>query len=633
VAIAQTSSFTYQGRFTDGGTAATGTYDMQFKLFDTASAGNQIGSTSTNGAVLVNNGVFTVQLDYGAAAFSGADRYLEIGVRLAGDASPYTILAPRQQLTSAVYAIRAGSATTADTATTATSATSATTATNATQLGGVAASGYVQTSDARLSDARVPTAGSSNYIQNSTSPQASANFNISGDGTAAGTLSGNIVKATQYNIGGERVLSVPGSNNTFLGVAAGSANTTGVGNSFFGRAAGAGNTKGSRNSFFGISAGAANTEGNENSFFGREVGSSNTQGSDNSFFGDVAGQSNTTGSYNSFFGRSAGVSNTEGESNSFFGFASGQSNTMGERNAFYGGQAGTDNKIGVGNAFFGFFAGRYTVSGDYNTAVGYNTVVLAGGNPLTNATAIGASAQVSQSNSIVLGSINGVNFAGADTNVGIGTTTPNARFHIAVNGGNIVMGHPGCSSGFAGIGFGSSLSNCGNYSLLGNGTDTIINRPTGGAIAFRENNATQMSISSGGVVTIKTLGAAGSTQLCRNASDQISTCSSSLRYKTNIQPFISGLSVLNRLRPITFDWKQGGMHDLGFGAEDIAAIEPLLVTRNDKGEIEGVKYDRITAVLVNAVKQQQEQIKQQQSQIQSLKRLVCQRNRRAAVCK
>ena len=43
---AQTSSFTYQGRFTDGGTAANGTYDMQFKLFD--GSGSQIGSTITN---------------------------------------------------------------------------------------------------------------------------------------------------------------------------------------------------------------------------------------------------------------------------------------------------------------------------------------------------------------------------------------------------------------------------------------------------------------------------------------------------------------------------------------------------------------------------------------------------------
>jgi len=61
IALAQTSSFTCQGRFTDGGTAPNGTYEMQFRLFDASNAGNQIGSTITNSAVTVSNGVFTVQ--------------------------------------------------------------------------------------------------------------------------------------------------------------------------------------------------------------------------------------------------------------------------------------------------------------------------------------------------------------------------------------------------------------------------------------------------------------------------------------------------------------------------------------------------------------------------------------------
>src|SRR5205807_9056216 len=68
---------------------------------------------------------------------------------------------------------------------------SADTATNATQLGGVAANQFVQTSDSRLSDSRTPTAGSSNYIQNTTSQQTSSNFNVSGNGTVGGNLTGN----------------------------------------------------------------------------------------------------------------------------------------------------------------------------------------------------------------------------------------------------------------------------------------------------------------------------------------------------------------------------------------------------------------------------------------------------------
>src|SRR6266480_925861 len=47
VAFSQSSGFTYQGRLTDGGTAANGPYDLQFALFNSLSAGTQIGATQT----------------------------------------------------------------------------------------------------------------------------------------------------------------------------------------------------------------------------------------------------------------------------------------------------------------------------------------------------------------------------------------------------------------------------------------------------------------------------------------------------------------------------------------------------------------------------------------------------------
>src|SRR5215471_14917113 len=199
--FAQTTAFTYQGRLTDSGATASGTYEMQFKLFDGTS--NQIGSTITNSSVAVSDGVFTVTLDYGGAAFSGADRYLEIGVRRSGSGDPFTTLSPRQQLTSAVYAIRSGSSVSAD---------SATTATNATQLGGIAANQFVQTSDARLSDARTPTAGSQNYIQNGAGVQ-NANFNISGQGTAQLLSAQSINADAGYYIGSTRFIYAPGQFN------------------------------------------------------------------------------------------------------------------------------------------------------------------------------------------------------------------------------------------------------------------------------------------------------------------------------------------------------------------------------------------------------------------------------------
>ncbi len=418
--------------------------------------------------------------------------------------------------------------------------------------------------------------GSGNYIQNGTNQQAGSDFNISGNGTAGNTLSGNIVNTTtQYNIGGNRVLSAPGSN-IFAGFFAGGANTTG-----------------SHNSFFGTGAGFSNTGGAGNSFFGTIAGQLNTEGQSNSFFGDSAGSSNLTGIENSFFGAFAGLNNTA-DLNSFFGAGAGQANTVGGANTFIGGSAGSLNTDGIGNTYIGYDAG--------------------GTEHLVNATAIGAYAVVNQSNSLILGGS-----ALGLINVGIGTDAPKARLHIAVNGGNVLLGNAGCSVPFTGIGFGTLLSGCTNYSLLGNGTDTIINRPSGGTIFFRENNTNQMSIDPGGpvhvlgTVTIDTLGAAGAVQLCRNGSNQIATCSSSLRYKKDVARFAGGLDIVNRLRPITFTWKDHPERDLGFGAEDVAAVEPLLVTHNAKGEIEGVKYDRLSAVLINAVQQQQLQIKSLQA--------------------
>src|SRR6266699_1163343 len=117
-ARAQTSAFTYQGKLSEGGAAPNGAYDFQFKLYDALTGGNLQGSpnTVTRTAVNVTNGIFTVQLDFGASGLSGADRFIDIGVKHPAD-STYTPLVPRQQLTSTPYAIQALSATTATNAT------------------------------------------------------------------------------------------------------------------------------------------------------------------------------------------------------------------------------------------------------------------------------------------------------------------------------------------------------------------------------------------------------------------------------------------------------------------------------------------------------------------------------------
>ncbi len=101
------TAFTYQGRLTDGGNPASGPYDLQFKLYDAASVGIQVGGTITLDNITVSDGLFTVQLDFGGSAFDGDARWLAISVRPGASTSTYTPLSPRQELTPTPYAIYA----------------------------------------------------------------------------------------------------------------------------------------------------------------------------------------------------------------------------------------------------------------------------------------------------------------------------------------------------------------------------------------------------------------------------------------------------------------------------------------------------------------------------------------------
>src|SRR5438552_5403950 len=102
--------FTYQGNLKDGGLPANGIYDLSFSLYDSFTDGTQIGSAFTNSATAVTNGLFSVSLDFGASPFNGQARWIEIGVRKDSN-SAYTLLAPRQAITAAPYALSAGNLT------------------------------------------------------------------------------------------------------------------------------------------------------------------------------------------------------------------------------------------------------------------------------------------------------------------------------------------------------------------------------------------------------------------------------------------------------------------------------------------------------------------------------------------
>jgi hypothetical protein len=554
--------------------------------------GTQQGSTVSVSTVMVTAGIFTVQLDFGACAscFNGAARFLEIAVKPTGGGS-FTALTPRQPVTSTPYAI------------------------NAAQLGGLAASGY---------------------LQNSTSQQASSNFNISGNGTAGGILTGSIINAlTQVNINGLRAFTVNGAFNNGVGTVFTASNT------FAGDGVGVNTTPsgtlndstGKFNSFYGAGAGQTNTTGNQNAFFGTAAGQQNTTGSGNAFFGSTAGSSNTDGVANAFFGYQSGISNTDGVANAFFGYQSGLFNTSGG-NAFFGNNAGFRNTTGIGNTFIGASADSsvFNPTGNNNTLLGFSSRVP---NGLSNATAIGSRAQVDQNNSLVLGSINGVNSATADTNVGIGTTQPAARLNV--NGTSWFQGDSTPLPVTAGKGLAIGFS-----------------PPNGNGYIFAFDYATFQPqtlalYSPGGKVGIGTLSPDQTLTVNGGASKPGGgswATFSDERLKNIHGRYTRGLQAVMQLQPIRFEYKaenalglRGSGEYIGFSAQAVAGIVPEAVSRSANGYLQ-INNDPILWTMLNAVKEQQVQIdkqndtiKRQEAQIEALKKLVCLDHPEAEMCK
>jgi hypothetical protein len=100
------TAFTYQGRLTDSSTGdpIAGPCDFQFSLWDNGLTGSQVGSTQAKTNVALSNGYFGVALDFGAAAFQGSARYLQIAVQCPAGGGGYTPLSGRVELTAAPYA-------------------------------------------------------------------------------------------------------------------------------------------------------------------------------------------------------------------------------------------------------------------------------------------------------------------------------------------------------------------------------------------------------------------------------------------------------------------------------------------------------------------------------------------------
>lgn len=223
--------------------------------------------------------------------------------------------------------------------------------------------------------------------------------------------------------------------NTSYGYMSMKANTTGERNTAFGFKSLLNNTTGQRNTAIGSQALYLNTEGFDNTAIGSNAMRSNTTGVSNTAIGKLVMYRNVTGDQNTANGSFALYSNIAGSNNTAIGYTALYDNTEGLSNTAVGNSAMLMNKTGQQNTAIGYEALDSNTNAHQNTAIGAYADV--GGN-INRATAIGYQALVAQSNSIVLGSINGVNGSNSDTKVGIGTTTPDKR--LDVNGDTNISG-------------------------------------------------------------------------------------------------------------------------------------------------------------------------------------------------
>lgn len=569
-ALSQPTEFTYQGRLLSGGLPANGSHDFEFRLFSDSESNTQIGSKISLNAVNVNNGVFSVRLDFGNQ-FPGENRYLEIRVRQPGQ-DFFTVLNPLQAITSSPYAIKSLNAENAN------NSTVAAMAINSQQLGGVSANQFVLINDSRLSDARNPLPNSPNYIHNRTTLQSPGSFNISGNGTLGGILTANSVTAT---------------NSIGIGIGTPTSRLVIAGSGLFNTAGAA------RFDLF-------NTTANV-SYFQNVLNDGRWQlgtGSQTRILIDTLG--------NVGIGQNPTAKLT----------VSGEVTT-----------AGTDG-------------GRFSANNPNNQSA---RVLLDWFNDGTNdfpRIRYGGNGQGSSNGFLIQGPGDNTKFAILNNGfVGIGTTSPQATLAVHDTFPKIqIFNRTG------NLGFNQIVEQDGSLLFQTTGVGDVLvltrrgNLGIGGMVP---NDDTRLDVN--GKMKIRTLGSVGTIHLCRNTSDEVATCTSntsSIRYKENIDSFLSGKDLIRRLRPVTFNWKSDKTSDFGLIAEEVAEAEPLLTFKNEKGETEGVKYDRIGVVLINAVNEQQleiesqqkqineqeEIIRQQQAELTALKKLVCSQNPAAELC-
>jgi len=275
----------------------------------------------------------------------------------------------------------------------------------------------------------------------------------------------------------------------------------------------------------------------------------------NTFLGDGALSNTTTGAFNTATGSGVLLNNTEGNSNTASGYAALITNTTGSDNTAIGVGALTRNTTANSNTATGNNALWGNRTGYRNTAIG-DTALYRNATGHGN-TAIGSRAlfQNTASNNVALGFNAGSNLTNGDGNVCIG------------------------------------------YNILG---------------VAGESNTTRISNIYSSIASAR--------PVYINSDGKLGTLVSSRRFKEEIKPMDKDSEVILSLKPVSFRYKKeiepNDTIMFGLIAEDVEKVDPDLITRNDKGEAETVRYEAVNAMVLNEFLKEHRKVEEQGSRME-----------------
>ena len=189
-------------------------------------------------------------------------------------------------------------------------------------------------------------------------------------------------------------------------------------------------------------------------------------------------------------------------------------------------------------------------------------------------------------------------FIGNQSVTGSGFLVHNIRTLSSANNSNYQLGNDSAANG-AGIAlFGSTYTTSGQYRQSG----AYIYSNQAGGMTLHAEGANSMFLSTNGTTAV-TISSAQNTTFAGTITEN-----SSLRYKENVETIKYGLDKVLQMRGVSYNKKDNGVKEIGVIAEEIYDVLPEVVLKTEEGEIDSVSYGRITAVLIEAIKDLKKEI-------------------------